>query len=65
MQKYAVLGLRENSSGKYKGITRIRDDRKLRILLFRVSVLLIGKDKEFSKIYMSYLVRKDNTLKKK
>ena len=62
IQKYAGLALREN-----KGITRIskRDRRRLRILLFRVSIPLVGKNKEFSKIYTNYLTRRDNRLKKK
>lgn len=67
IQKYAGLALRENSSGKHKGITRIskRGRRRLRTLLFRVSIPLVGKNKEFSKIYTNYLTRKDNPLKKK
>lgn len=42
IQKYAGLALRENSFGKHKGITRIskRGRRRLRTLLFRVSIPL-------------------------
>lgn len=67
VQKYAGLALKENSSGKHKGLTRIskRGRKKLRTILFRATIPLIGFNKEFSSIYNYYIERKDNPLKKK
>lgn len=66
VQKYAGLALKENSSGKHKGLTRIskRGRKKLRTILFRATIPLIGFNKEFSSIYNYYIERKDNPLKK-
>ena len=67
VQKYAGLALRENSSGKHKGLTRIskRGRKKLRTILFRTAIPLIGLNEKFSSIYNYYVERKDNPLKKK
>lgn len=67
IQKYAGLALKENSSGKHKGITRIskRGRRRLRTLLFRVAIPLVTRNIEFQKIYAKYLTREQNPLKKK
>ncbi|MCF2700555.1 IS110 family transposase [Fusobacterium mortiferum] len=67
VQKYAGLALKENSSGKHKGLTRIskRGRKKLRTILFRATIPLIDFNKEFSSIYNYYIERKDNPLKKK
>ena len=67
VQKYAGLALKENSSGKHKGLTRIskRGRKKLRTILFRAVIPLVGKNEEFSLIYRYYIERKENPLKKK
>lgn len=67
IQKYAGLALKENSSGKYKGITKIskRGRKRLRTILFRAAIPLVKLNKEFSSIYKYYVERKDNPLKKK
>ena len=67
VQKYAGLALKENSSGKHKGLTKIskRGRKKLRTILFRAMIPLVGKNEEFSLIYRYYIERKENPLKKK
>ena len=67
VQKYAGLALRENSSGKHKGLTRIskRGRKKLRTILFRAAIPLISFNKKFSSIYNYYIERINNPLKKK
>ena len=67
VQKYAGLALKENSSGKHKGLTKIskRGRKKLRTILFRATIPLISFNEEFSSIYNYYIERKDNPLKKK
>ena len=67
VQKYAGLALRENSSGKHKGLSKIskRGRKKLRTILFRTAIPLIGLNEKFSSIYNYYIERKDNPLKKK
>ena len=67
VQKYAGLALKENSSGKHKGLTKIskRGRKKLRTILFRAVIPLVGKNEEFSLIYRYYIERKENPLKKK
>ena len=67
VQKYAGLALRENSSGKHKGLTRIskRGRKKLRTVLFRAAIPLINFNEKFSSIYNYYVGRKDNPLKRK
>ena len=67
VQKYAGLALKENSSGKHKGLTKIskRGRKKLRTILFRTVIPLVGKNEEFGLIYRYYIERKENPLKKK
>ena len=67
VQKYAGLALKENSSGKHKGLSKIskRGRKKLRTILFRTAIPLIGLNEKFSSIYNYYIERKDNPLKKK
>lgn len=67
VQKYAGLALKENSSGKHKGFTKIskRGRKKLRTILFRAAIPLISFNEKFSSIYNYYIERKDNPLKKK
>ena len=67
VQKYAGLALKENSSGKHKGLTKIskRGRKKLRTILFRATIPLINFNEEFSSIYNYYIERKNNPLKKK
>ena len=45
VQKYAGLALKENSSGKHKGLTKIskRGRKKLRTILFRAVIPLCWK----------------------
>jgi len=67
LQKYAGLALVENSSGKRNGKSKIskRGRKKLRTLLFKVAIPLVGKNEEFASIYNYYLKRNNNPLKKK
>lgn len=67
IQKLAGLGLRENSSGKHKGRTRIskRGRAKLRAILFRAAISLAARNEEFREIHKYFTTRNDNPLKKK
>ncbi|MEH6944091.1 IS110 family transposase [Bacillus sp. JJ722] len=64
--KLAGLSLKENTSGKHKGQTRItkRGRKKLRALLFRVCMILIAKNSAFKALHAYYTQRPDNPLKK-
>lgn len=66
IQKFAGLNLRENSSGKHKGKTKIskRGRKRLRAILFRAMMPLISKNKEFQAIHRYYTTRANNPLKK-
>lgn len=66
IQKFAGLNLRENSSGKYKGKTKIskRGRKRLRAILFRAMMPLVSKNKEFRAIHNYYTTRQNNPLKK-
>lgn len=66
LQKYAGLALVENSSGKHKGQTTIsrRGRKRLRYLLFEVSMSLVSKNPEFKEIHQYYTTRTNNPLKK-
>ncbi|WP_088104128.1 IS110 family transposase [Halalkalibacter urbisdiaboli] len=59
-------GLRENTSGKHKGQTKItkRGRKKLRGLLFRAAMILVAKNKAFKALHNYYTTRPDNPLKK-
>lgn len=64
--KLSGLNVRENSSGKYKGQTRIskRGRKKLRALLFRAILPITATNKEFNKLHKYYTTRAKNPLKK-
>ncbi|MFC5532635.1 IS110 family transposase [Cohnella yongneupensis] len=64
--KLAGLSLRENTSGKHKGQTKItkRGRKRLRALLFRVVMPLVAKNHAFKTLHEYYTKRADNPLKK-
>jgi transposase len=64
--KLAGLSLKENTSGKHKGKTKItkRGRKKLRALLFRVCMILVAKNSAFKALHAYYTQRSDNPLKK-
>ena len=64
--KLAGLNLRENTSGKHKGQTKItkRGRKKLRALLFRVIMPLVAKNTAFKAMHEYYTKRPENPLKK-
>jgi transposase len=66
LQKLAGYALKENSSGKHKGQSKInrRGRKRLRHLLFEAAISLVGKNQEFKAIHHYYTTRKDNPLKK-
>jgi transposase len=66
IQKLAGLNLKENSSGKHKGQTKIsrRGRPKLRSLLFRGVIPLLAKNAEFQELHRYYTQRTQNPLKK-
>lgn len=66
LQKFAGLNLRENSSGKYKGKTKIskRGRKRLRAILFRAMMPLVSKNEEFKAMHNYYTTRSNNPLKK-
>ncbi|MBN2981756.1 IS110 family transposase [Cohnella algarum] len=65
--RHAGLSLREDSSGKRKGETTIskRGRCRLRALLYRAALVLVGKNAEFRALHMYFTTRRDNPLKKK
>ena len=64
--KLAGLSLKENTSGKHKGQTKItkRGRKKLRALLFRVAMPLVAKNTAFKALHEYFTTRKNNPLKK-
>ena len=66
VQKYAGLALVENSSGKHKGQTTIsrRGRKRLRYLLFEVSMSLVSKNPEFRELHVYFTTREERPLKK-
>ncbi|ART74860.1 IS110 family transposase [Sutcliffiella horikoshii] len=64
--KLAGLNLKENTSGKHKGLTKItkRGRKALRALLFRVAMPLVAKNAAFKALHHYYTTRKSNPLKK-
>ncbi|WP_338452489.1 IS110 family transposase [Niallia oryzisoli] len=64
--KLAGLSLKENTSGKHKGRTKItkRGRKKLRALLFRVCMIMVAKNSAFKALHAYYTQRPDNPLKK-
>lgn len=67
IQKLAGLNLKENSSGKHEGATKItkRGRKRLRCLLFQCMIPLIAKNQEFKEIHKYYTTRTGNPLKKR
>lgn len=65
--RHAGLNLREDSSGKRKGQTTIskRGRSRLRALLYRAALVLVGKNAEFRALHAYFTTRRDNPLKKK
>lgn len=66
IQKLAGMALKENSSGKHKGETTLskRGRKRLRHLLFEVSMSLVSKNPEFRELHHYYTTRTKNPLKK-
>ena len=66
IQKMAGLSLRENSSGKHKGKTRIskRGRRRLREGLFRAMITMLATNSEFRQLHQRNLSREQNPLNK-
>ncbi|MEH7549268.1 IS110 family transposase [Neobacillus vireti] len=64
--KLAGLSLKENTSGKHKGQTKItkRGRKSLRALLFRVAMPLVAKNLAFKALHEYYTKRPNNPLKK-
>ncbi|WP_261134071.1 IS110 family transposase [Bacillus sp. Marseille-Q3570] len=64
--KLAGLNLKENTSGKHKGQTKItkRGRKKLRALLFKVVMPLVAKNSAFKALHEYYTTRPNNPLKK-
>lgn len=65
--RHAGLTLRENSSGMHKGKTTInkRGRCRLRALLYRAALTLVGKNEEFRSLHAYFTTRQANPLKKK
>jgi transposase len=65
--RLAGLNLKENSSGKRKGLPGItkRGRSRLRALLFRCMMPMVAKNKEFKAMHEYYTKRSVNPLKKK
>jgi transposase len=66
VQKLAGLEVTENGSGKHNGKTKIskRGRKRLRHLLFEVSLSLVATNSEFKQLHHYYTKRKVNPLKK-
>jgi transposase len=67
IQKLSGLNLKENSSGKRQGRTRItkRGRPRLRALLFRCVMVLVAKNPEFKALHAHFTRRSNNPLHKK
>lgn len=66
IQKLAGLALVEDSSGKHEGKTVIskRGRKRLRYQLYEAALVLIGQNDEFKAVYLYYVTRDINPLKK-
>jgi transposase len=66
VQKLAGFNLRENTSGKFKGQTRItkRGRPRLRALLYAAIRPMVAKNPEFKRMHEYLTTRPDNPLKK-
>jgi len=67
IQKLAGLNIAENQSGKHKGRAKItkRGRPELRNILYRASLVLVAKNKEFKALYEYFQKRSQNPLKSK
>lgn len=67
LEKLAGLMLRESSSGKHTGQKRLskRGRRRLRSVLYRVTLPLVQHNPAFRQLHLYYTTRPDNPLKKK
>ncbi|MBA4601227.1 transposase, partial [Thermoactinomyces mirandus] len=66
IQKSAGLSLKENSSGKRKGRTRITKRGRPRLaLLFRCALPLVAKNPEFKALHAYFTKRANNPLHRK
>ena len=61
------MAIRENSSGRHKGESRIskRGRRCLRTALFQAVLGMVKSNEEFRELHMYYTTRRNNPLKKK
>lgn len=66
IQKYAGLSIRDNSSGKEKGKTKIskRGRKRLRYTLYLASKPLVSHNPEFAELHRYYTKRAKNPLRK-
>ncbi|GED17286.1 IS110 family RNA-guided transposase [Aneurinibacillus migulanus] len=67
IQKLAGFNLKENSSGKHKGRTRItkRGRPRLRALLYKCVMPLVAKNEQFKALHDEFTARTVNPLRKK
>ncbi|KKC28462.1 transposase [Caldanaerobacter subterraneus subsp. pacificus DSM 12653] len=67
IQKLGGLNITDNQSGKHRGKTKIskRGRPELRNLLYKASLTLVAKNKEFKALYNYFLRRRENPLEKK
>ncbi|WJY26273.1 IS110 family transposase [Sporosarcina trichiuri] len=67
LEKLAGLMLRESSSGKHTGQKRLskRGRRRLRSVLYRVTLPLVQHNPAFRQLHLYYTTRLENPLKKK
>ncbi|AAM23604.1 transposase [Caldanaerobacter subterraneus subsp. tengcongensis MB4] len=67
IQKLGGLNITDNQSRKHRGKTKIskRGRPELRNLLYKASLTLVAKNKEFKALYNYFLRRRENPLEKK
>ncbi|AEM78226.1 IS110 family transposase [Thermoanaerobacter wiegelii] len=67
IQKLGGLNITDNQSGKHRGKAKIskRGRPELRNLLYKASLTLVAKNKEFKALYNYFLRRRENPLEKK
>lgn len=67
IQKLAGFNLKEHSSGKHKGQTKItkRGRPRLRRLLYACIMPMVAKNNEFKALHQHFITRTENPLKKK
>ncbi|MDE7323982.1 MAG: transposase, partial [Lachnospiraceae bacterium] len=66
LQKLAGFAIVSNDSGKHNGESRIsyQSRKRLRYVLYKAAISLIGKNREFKEIHEYYRTRGKNPLKK-